>query len=130
VLEVGEGAGRALLLADVDSTVEESLRIAPGVAALKVAHHGSASSSGMALLSRIGPCLALVSVGSRNPFGHPAEATLARLEAAGCRIERTDRSGALWLELSPAGVRLLDWKRAAPHPTAAGQAPPDPRPRE
>ncbi len=130
VLEVGEGAGRAMLLADVDSTVEESLAVEPGVAALKVAHHGSASSTGTRLLSRLGPCLALVSVGSRNPFGHPAEATLARLEAAGCRIERTDRSGALWLELSTSGARLLDWRHATPRSAEAGTVPPVPRPRE
>ncbi len=100
VLEVGEGAGRALLLADVDSTVEESLAVEGGLAVLKVAHHGSASSSGTRLLARIGPALALLSVGRRNPFGHPAPSTLARLEAAGCRIARTDREGALWLELT------------------------------
>jgi len=130
VLEVGEGAGRVLLLADVDSTVEESLVIARGVAALKVAHHGSASSSGTSLLARTGPCLALLSVGRRNPFGHPAAPTLARLEAAGCRIERTDGSGALWLELSRFGVQLLDWRRAAPRPPEPIARPPEPRPRE
>ena len=130
VLEVGEGAGRALLLADVDSTVEESLAVERGVAVLKVAHHGSASSSGTRLLARTGACMALLSVGRRNPFGHPSPASLARLEAAGCRIVRTDQSGALWLELSPAGVRLLDWKRAVPRPVAATAIAPDPHPRE
>jgi competence protein ComEC len=130
VLEVGEGAGRVLLLADVDSTVEESLAIVRGVAALKVAHHGSASSSGTRLLVRTGPCLALLSVGRRNPFGHPAEATLERLEAAGCRIARTDRSGALWLELSRSGVRLIDWRQGAPHGPEAIARPPDARPHE
>ena len=130
VLEVGEGAGRALLLADVDSTVEESLAVERGVAVLKVAHHGSASSSGTRLLARTGACMALLSVGRRNPFGHPAPGTLARLAAAGCRIERTDRSGALWLDLSRAGVRLLDWKHASPRSARTSAAPPDPRPCE
>ncbi len=130
VLEVGEGPGRSLLLADVDSTVEESLVVARGLAVLKVAHHGSASSSGASLLERTGPCVALLSVGRRNPFGHPAEAALARLEAAGCRIERTDRSGALWLELSGAGARMLDWKHTAPRGAVTVSAALDPRPRE
>jgi competence protein ComEC len=130
VLEVGVGAGRVLLAADVDSTVEESLAVARGVAVLKVAHHGSASSSGTTFLARTGPRLALVSVGRRNPFGHPAPATLARLRAAGCRIERTDESGALWVELSREGARLLSWRGAPPRAPAAAVCAPDPRPRE
>jgi len=120
VLEAGEQAGRVLLTADVDSTVEDSLRFEPGLAALKVAHHGSASSTGLKLLARTGPCLALVSVGRRNPFGHPAPATLARLAAAGCTIARTDSSGALWLELSRQGALRLDWRAGMPD----GERPP------
>ena len=46
VLEVGEGSVRALLTADVDSMVEESLAVSGPVAVLKVGHHGSASSTG------------------------------------------------------------------------------------
>jgi competence protein ComEC len=131
VLEAGEEAGRALLTADVDSTVEDSLRFAPGLAALKVAHHGSASSTGVRLLARAGPCLALLSVGRRNPFGHPAPGTMARLAAAGCTIARTDAGGALWLELSRDGARMLDWRAATPggeRPPPLGRARPDPAP--
>src|SRR5207247_882262 len=72
VLEVGEGAGRALLLADVDSTVEAALEFEPRLAVIKVAHHGSASSSGESFLARARARHALVSVGRRNAFGHPA----------------------------------------------------------
>ncbi|HEY6867540.1 MAG TPA: DNA internalization-related competence protein ComEC/Rec2, partial [Candidatus Eisenbacteria bacterium] len=114
VLVLGEGAGRALLMADVDSTVEDSLRVAAGVAVIKLAHHGSPSSTGTRLLARVRPALALLSVGRRNPFGHPAPGVLARLEAAGCRVVRTDERGALWLELSPAGARWIDWRRSPP----------------
>ena len=95
-----------------------------------MAHHGSASSSGSSFLARVGPGLALLSVGRRNPFGHPAPAALARLRAAGCRIERTDESGAIWLELSPEGARLLRWRRALPRAPASAAPAPDSRPRE
>jgi competence protein ComEC len=39
------------------------------------------------------PAVALISVGARNAYGHPAPATLAALRAAGARVLRTDRSG-------------------------------------
>jgi competence protein ComEC len=111
VIEVGEGRGRALLAADVDSTVERDLTVAPDLAALKVAHHGSGSSSGATFLARSRPRLGVISCARRNPFGHPDAGVLARLAAAGARVARTDREGAIWLELSDAGVRRLDWRR-------------------
>ena len=122
VLEVGEGPSRALLLADVDSTVERLLPVAPGVALLKVAHHGSASSSGDSWLARARPLVAAISCGRRNPFGHPDPRALRRLREAGCEILRTDEEGALWFELTPAGIRRLDWRRGDPS-APAGPAP-------
>jgi competence protein ComEC len=113
VLELGERQGRALLLADVDSTIEALLPVDSGVAVLKVAHHGSASSSGATFLTRARPRRAAISCGRRNPFGHPAPGAMARLAAAGCTIERTDSAGALWYEADEGGVRRIDWRRAA-----------------
>ena len=113
VLELGRGRGRAVLAADADSAVELALGVAPGCALLKVAHHGSASSSGARFLITLRPAVAAISVGRRNRFGHPAPAALARIAASGARIERTDSSGALWFELTDAGMRTLEWRGAA-----------------
>ena len=124
VLEVGEGAGRVLLTADVDSTREDSLAVAPGLAVLKVAHHGSGSSSGARFLARIRPRLALISVGRHNAFGHPDRGALARLAAVGLAPLRTDQEGALWLELSASGVRRIDWRRERPSPGAPAASSP------
>jgi competence protein ComEC len=120
VLEIGEGAGRALLAADVDSTVEDSLAVASGVALLKVAHHGSGSSSGARFARRLRAGDALISCGRNSPFGHPHAGALARLAAAGSRVHRTDRDGALWFEVSAAGARRVDWRRGIPR-SAAGE---------
>jgi competence protein ComEC len=123
VLEAGGERGRALLLADVDSTVEAALELEPGVALLKVAHHGSGSSSGATLLARARPAVAIVSCGRRNPFGHPAPGALARLSAAGASIVRTDREGALWFEIEPGGTRRVAWRARDPgHRDAPGPA--------
>lgn len=111
VFEVGEGEGRALLAADVDSTVEESLAFRAPIALLKVAHHGSGSSTGARFLARTNPGLAVISVGARNRFGHPAPAVLERLSRTSARVLRTDLEGALWFDLSPRGVSRIEWQR-------------------
>jgi competence protein ComEC len=114
VIQLGEGRGRVLLTADVDSTVERALAVDPPIELLKVAHHGSGSSSGASFLARARPLRALISCGRRNPFGHPDPGTLARLRAAGAATSRTDREGALWFEIGIGGARRIDWKRGAP----------------
>jgi len=134
VLELGEGAGRVLLTADADSLVEASLAFAPGLAVLKAGHHGSGSSSGAAFVARARPARALVSVGRRNAYGHPHPLALVRLGSAGAAIDRTDREGAVWYELSANGVRRLDWRAGEPWRVARARArtpalpPPAPRP--
>ena len=62
---------------------------------LKVAHHGSAYSTGEELLSGLCPRLALISCGKNNQYGHPHRELLERLEEAGCRIYITAESGAV-----------------------------------
>lgn len=65
---------------------------------LKVAHHGSDTSTTDAFLRRVRPQLALVSAGVRNRFDHPRPTTLARLRAFGIPLYRTDRHGSItWI---------------------------------
>ena len=119
VLGIAAGEGAVLLAADLDSLREDSLAIGAPLAVLKVAHHGSASSSGARFLARARPALAIVTCGRRNAFGHPSAGALARLAAAGATIARTDREGAVWLEISEAGVARVDWRRGAPRDRVA-----------
>jgi competence protein ComEC len=120
VLEVGVAGTRLLLLADVDSTVEDRLAPALPVGLLKVAHHGSRRSTGARFLERVRPRLAVLSCGRRNPFGHPDPGVLARLRASGTRICRTDSAGALWFEAGAGGLRVVDWRAKTPAGDAAG----------
>jgi competence protein ComEC len=110
VIEAGRGAGRLLFMADVDSVVEDSLDVPPGVLMLKVSHHGASSATGMGFLRRARPAIALLSVGARNRFGHPAPALLERLSAVRARVRRTDLDGALWFEWWEGGAQELDWR--------------------
>jgi competence protein ComEC len=82
---------RMLLTGDAEA---ELAPVHPGdVDVLKVAHHGSDDAGLGALLADAEPELAVISVGADNPYGHPAPATIAALEAAGVEVLRTDSAG-------------------------------------
>ncbi|MEP7325533.1 MAG: DNA internalization-related competence protein ComEC/Rec2 [Gemmatimonadota bacterium] len=59
---------------------------------LKVGHHGSRTATGDALLDRVHPKAAVISVGHNN-YGHPAPETMARLRRHGIPVWRTDQDG-------------------------------------
>lgn len=64
---------------------------------LKVAHHGSNTSTTPRFLSHVGPEIALISLGSNNPYGHPHKEVLQRLEEARIFVYRTDLQGNILL---------------------------------
>ena len=66
---------------------------------LKVAHHGSKSSSSEVFLDAASPSIAVIQVGRNNMYGHPHKQTLERLEARGIRAFRTDESGAVGIDI-------------------------------
>jgi competence protein ComEC len=90
-----------LLTGDIERTGELALVRdgAARAAALLVPHHGSRSSSSDAFLAAVRPRLAVASAGYRNRFGHPAADVLERYGAAGARVLRTDRDGAITVRL-------------------------------
>jgi len=76
---------------------------------LKVAHHGSGKSNSDEFLHLVRPTLSIISVG-KNKFGHPAPETLTRIRDLGCRnILRTDRVGAVRLQVDKISVRISTW---------------------
>ncbi|MBR5914277.1 MAG: DNA internalization-related competence protein ComEC/Rec2 [Selenomonadaceae bacterium] len=60
---------------------------------LKVAHHGSKTSSSEEFLQAVNPKCAVICVGYGNNFGHPRAEVLERLENLGAKIFRTDIDG-------------------------------------
>lgn len=65
---------------------------------LKVAHHGSATSSTEEFLQKVSPKAAVISVGRENQYGFPAPIVLSRLESLGTAVYRTDISGTINFE--------------------------------
>lgn len=100
VLWVRHGDVGLLLPGDIGEAVEH--RLAPRLPAapltvLRLAHHGSASSTSRRLLDAVNPVLAIGSMGRANRFGHPAPTVLRRLEDLGVPLLRTDEVGAIQL---------------------------------
>jgi len=77
---------------------------------LKVAHHGSESSTSGEFLGAVRPSLALISAGLRNRFGHPSPPLLRRLREAGAAVIRTDAHGAVLLASDGRCVREICWR--------------------
>jgi competence protein ComEC len=73
---------------------------------LKAGHHGSATSSGAPFLAAVAPRFAVISCGRHNRYGHPADATVARLQAAGAAVYRTDEDGGIVMTTRGDDIRV------------------------
>jgi competence protein ComEC len=111
VLHVTIGRVSFLLTADIGWEAEFELikqRAALSSMVLKVAHHGSDTSTTPEFLAAVDPAAAVISVGE-NRYGHPSDEVLERLEQrlGSEDIFRTDRQGTI--EFITDGERL--WVR-------------------
>lgn len=73
---------------------------------LKVAHHGSKSSSSEAFLDAASPSVAVIQVGRENFYGHPHQQTLERLEKRRIKVCRTDTDGAAGLDIRHGSIYI------------------------
>ena len=92
------GSNTFLFTGDMERASENDVLNSGAVVAsnvLKVAHHGSTSSSTSAFLKAVSPQYAVISVGSGNSYGHPKDEVLKRLEDVGAQILRTDELGTI-----------------------------------
>ncbi|HEY3804452.1 MAG TPA: ComEC/Rec2 family competence protein [Kofleriaceae bacterium] len=104
-------AGRAIVFAgDLEAEGEAALVDAglSHVDAVKVAHHGSPTSSSPVFVAATHPELAVISCGVANSFGFPSPAVMQRWQAVGARVMRTDRDGAVTLTIAPTGELSVD----------------------
>ncbi|HKO01317.1 MAG TPA: MBL fold metallo-hydrolase, partial [Thermoanaerobaculia bacterium] len=97
VLRLRIGNRRVLLTGDIEREAEFELADGEDLRAdvLKVAHHGSRTSSTAAMLDAVRPRIALISCGRRNLFGHPHASVIGALRERHIRIAETDRNGAV-----------------------------------
>ncbi len=98
-----------LLTGDIEKEIEARLIAEPEdlkTDVLKVAHHGSRSSSTAAFLQRAQPTIAVISVAHPSPFDHPHAETMNGLQAIGARILQTSRCGAITISTDGNDLRV------------------------
>lgn len=108
VLKLIYGQTSVLFTGDAESEVEDKLvadaaELSADV--IKIAHHGSLTSTGKTFLEKVNPRAAIISVGKNN-FGHPSLKTIALLEQANVNYFRTDEYGAIVLKSDGRTVKI------------------------
>ncbi len=102
---------RLLFTGDIEYEAESSL-LAWGANLksdfLKIAHHGSRTSSSESFLEAVSPRIATISCARNNRFGHPSPLVLARLSALEIHYYQTANHGAIWLKLDRDGLRFRE----------------------
>lgn len=96
VLKLTYGDTAFLFTGDAEAETEFILSISDrdiSADVLKVAHHGSNSSSTYSFLKNVNPSIAVIPVDIESTHGFPNEDVLQRLERIGATIYRTDRNG-------------------------------------
>ncbi|MFH1404732.1 MAG: MBL fold metallo-hydrolase [Patescibacteria group bacterium] len=98
---------QVLLTGDITQEQEGIVSVRSGdIDILKVAHHGSASSTGSEFLRSTKPEFAVISVGENNKFGHPSFEVIHRLTQQGSELFRTDLDGDILLRILEDGYRI------------------------
>ena len=114
VLRVVHGEAAFLLCGDIEAEGEAALEdpsVAPRLHAdvVKIPHHGSASSSGWALVRAAHPSLAVATLGKDNRFGFPSREVVARWRSSGATVLRTDEGAVRLLSDGRAVRRAPAW---------------------
>lgn len=89
-----------LFMGDAEKEIEEKLlQSDKGLKAdvIKIAHHGSSTSTSEEFLDSVKPKIALISCGIKNSFNHPSKTVISRLKSRNILILRTDINGTIEL---------------------------------
>jgi competence protein ComEC len=98
-----------LLPGDIEQQVERQLvALGEPLSAdfLKIAHHGSKTSTTPEFLAAVAPRVEAISAGEGNPYGHPNASVLEELAGRGARLLRTDRDGAITVTSDGQTIRV------------------------
>ena len=104
---------RMLFAGDAESDVLDELahkKALDDIDILKVSHHGSKASLDEGLIKAMSPEVALISVGERNRYGHPAPRTLELLESCDAKVFRSDMQGDVVCSLTMENIAVSTMK--------------------
>lgn len=82
-----------IFMGDAEKLSEDEITHNVKADVIKIGHHGSSSSTSSRFLKRVNPGFAVISVGKDNPYNHPSEIVLKRLENNNVKLYRTDING-------------------------------------
>lgn len=108
VLRLEVGGFSALLPGDIEAEAQQKLlaeQLGLESQVLKVPHQGARNALSEGFLGRVNPQVAVISVGEKNPFGHPAQETIQKLQ--GIRVLRTDQQGTIEIETDGRAYRVV-----------------------
>lgn len=94
--DIEETAEKAILEEYRDSNILKSTT-------LKVAHHGSNTSSIEEFIEKVKSRISVIGVGKNNKFGHPNEEIVERIKSYGSTVYRTDLHGEITIEITRKG---------------------------
>ncbi len=109
VLRISCGKAKLLFSGDISSKVEEDIiKNNKDISAdiLKVAHHGSRTSTSEEFLNAVNPSYAVVSVSKYNSYNLPNIETMNRLYGFGCNVFRTDDMGDMTFHINGGEIRV------------------------
>ena len=96
VIKISYGNTSFLFTGDAEKEIEnELLALNDDISSdvLKIAHHGSSTSTSDSFLQKVNPKYAVISVGKNNIYGHPDKNTLSKLDKNNIKTLRTDMYG-------------------------------------
>ncbi|MBQ5743008.1 MAG: MBL fold metallo-hydrolase [Clostridia bacterium] len=106
------GNYRALFTGDITSKAEKRLISAYGSGldcdVLLVPHHGSKSSSSKRFLEIVSPVYSVISVGTKNTYGHPTQEAMGRITEVGSEILRTDLLSTVTIRSDGTRMEVVD----------------------
>lgn len=98
VIKIVFGNNKFLFTGDAQASNEEAMinnSYDLSADVLKVAHHGSKTSTMDNFLVAVNPKYAVISVGKGNDYGHPHQQTMSLLQSKGIKVYRTDENGTI-----------------------------------
>lgn len=113
VMKFTHGSNSFLFTGDIEKQAESDILDSGadiGADVVKVAHHGSSTSSTKAFIKAVSPRIAVVEVGSPNSYNHPNKDTLKRYGKVVDTIYRTDINGSIVFESDGEGFNIITEK--------------------
>jgi competence protein ComEC len=114
VLRIIMGSRSFLLTGDIERRAEAELVSSGGTLAadlIKVAHHGSRTSSTQSFIDAVGAKYAVISVGSSSRFGHPHAEVVDRWTASGAKVMTTGERGTVSISTDGRDLEIKTYER-------------------